>query len=329
MSRQDALTLRTLIGSAWLTQAIYVAAKIGVADHLDKPASVKELAIKSNTKPELLHRVLRGLASRGIFKELEPGTFDHTDLSRQLISNAPNSLRNVALFYGDQSYLAFKEFENQLRTGEIAYEKVYGTDLFSNIKNDSERSEIFNRAMREISYEQAGAIIDSFDFSTIETLCDVGGGKGHLLAAILHANPKMKGILLDQEHVMHEAKALMEQEKIAVRVRCEGGSFFDPIKFKADACILKYIVHDWSDEHAINILKNCRQSFNRILVVEQMIPPGNEPLYGKLSDLMMMTVFGAKERTEDEFKKIFQAAGLKLNKIHATDYLLYIFELSH
>ena len=328
MSRSDALKLRTMIGGAWLTQAIAMAAKFKLADLLqDGPQTSDELAKSCGTQPDLLFRVMRALASQGIFRETDPGVFQNTGLSNLLRSDADNSLRNVAIFFGDQTYLAFEHFANQLKTGEIAYEKKYNRDFFSLIANDPERDDVFNRAMAEISYEQAGAILDAYDFSGINSLCDVAGGNGKILAAVLKKYPKMQGIVFEQSHVIDVAKDYIQRQGLTDRVQYISGDFFKPLEVKADACMMKYIIHDWPDDKAVKILKNCKKAFSKIIVIEQMIPAGNDPLYGKLSDLMMMTSFGAGERSETDFRTIFDKAGLKLEKIHPTDYLLYLFEL--
>jgi hypothetical protein len=327
-TRDQALKLRTLIGGAWLTQAISLAAKLKLADLLnDQPKPIDELAEKTGTKADRLYRLLRALASQEIFEEKEPRIFSNTMLSRFLRSGTAGSLRNVALFYGDQTYLAFEHFENQLRTGEVAYVKRYGADVFSNLGRDSERFAVFNNAMAELCYEQAGAILDAYDFSGINMLCDIGGGNGSLLAAVLERHSKLNGILVDLPEVIGIAKQYFSQRKLHSRVSAVGGDFFKPLNSRADACMMKYIIHDWPDEKALQILRNCKEVAPKILVIEQMIPPGNDPLFGKMSDLMMMTSFGSGERTQGDFQRLFDLAGLKIKKIHSTDYLLSIFEL--
>ena len=332
MSRENALRLRGMFGGAWLTQALAVAAKLKVADFIENDCPIDSLASKTGTKPEFLFRVLRALASQGVFKEIRPKVFQNTDLSLLLRSDAPNSLRDVAVFYGDQTYLAFEYFEHQLRTGEIAYNKKYGTDMFSVMKQDAFRSQTFNRAMAQISYEQTGAIVDAFDFSSIQTLTDVGGGNGKLLAHILKRYPQMQGVLFEQAHLQKEAQAFLTEEGIGHRVSFVAGDFFKHISVEADAILMKYILHDWPDPKAKLILENCRNAgqngTKRLLIVEQMIPPGNDPLYGKMSDLMMMTSFGSAERSLEDFEALFQSAGWKINKVYPTDYLLYVFDLS-
>jgi len=328
MNRQNALKLRTLFSGAWITQAIYIAAKLQIADILrDGPKSIDNLASHTRTRPELLFRVLRALASYDVFTESESRVFKNTGLSELLISDAENSLRNVALLYGDQTYQAFEYFEDQLRTGEIAYNKKFGTDFFSFIKTDQARSDSFNLAMSEISYEQGGAILDTFDFSGINTLCDLAGGNGKLLSFVLASYPQMKGILFEQPHVLAEAKSYFTGQEQMDRVSFLSGDFFQPFEFEANVGLLKYIIHDWTDDKATLILKHCKKAFKKILIIEQMIPPGNERLYGKIADLMMMTSFGSRERSQEEFESLFQSAGLKLKQIHSTDYLLSVFEL--
>jgi hypothetical protein len=308
----------------WISQIIHAAARLGIADHLkDGARHFEELAKDVNANPTALYRLLRALAGVGIFTETEAGYFKLTPLAQYLRSDIEGSLRDIAILMGDpEHYNSWGNILHSIRTGECAFDNLFGMNIFEYLEQNPEAASVFNRAMTSFSTAEGMAVVAAYDFSSINTLMDVAGGEGHLLTTILQANPGMKGILFDLPKVIEPARALIAATPVADRCQLVGGSFFDPLPTGVDACILKHIIHDWDDERAIAILKQCHQALTdngKVLLVEQVIPPGNEPFVGKLMDINMMAVApGGKERTGAEYGKLLAAAGFRLTQIVPT-----------
>ncbi|MBX7221201.1 MAG: methyltransferase [Blastocatellia bacterium] len=313
-----------LITSKWVTQSIAVVAELGIADLLiDAPQGVEFLAQKTGSHAPSLYRVMRGLASVGIFAEAADKVFALTPLSHCLRSDVPNSVRGVALFQSaDFAIRPWEQIRHSVKTGESAFEHVYGCHFFEYVTQHPAANEIFNNAMTNNSAQGHSAIANSYDFSQVRTLVDVGGGHGRLLATILKAHPHMKGVLFDLPHVVEGAAALLAAEGVLERCEIMGGSFFEPVPAGYDAYILTHIIHDWDDERSHKILSNCQAAMredSRILLGEMVIPPGNAPFFGKLLDLEMLVMTpGGRERTEAEYRALFASAGLNVTAIVPT-----------
>ena len=308
---------------ALMTQAIYVAAKLGIADLLaEKPQSVATLADSTNTHEEALYRVLRTLASVGVFRETDPKTFALTPCAELLRSDAPNSMRNGAIFMGEEwHWRVWVGMLHSVKTGKPAWGHVHGAEVFDYFAANSEHAEIFNRAMTDMTTGTAPAIVEAYDFSGVGVLADIAGGHGLLLAQILKANQGMKGILFDVSSVVAGADAVLAREGVSGRVEKVGGNFFESVPEGADAYIMKHIIHDWDDERSARILKNihARMSENgKVLLLEVVVPEGNEPHYSKLLDLEMLTSPGGKERTAEEYRALLAQAGFRLTRIIST-----------
>ena len=217
-----------------------------------------------------------------------------------------------------------------VQTGGSSFEHIYGMNLFEYLAQNPESAKIFDESMTNSSAIESAAIAASYDFSSIQTLVDIAGGQGILIASILKSNPTLKGILFDQPHVIERAKRFLEAEGVLERCQLAAGSFFESVPEGGDAYILKYIIHDWDDERAIAILKQCHKVMpanGKILVAEQVIPPGNEPFMGKLLDLQMLAMnSGGRERTEAEYRALFEKAGFKLTRIVPTQDEISIIE---
>src|SRR5215212_9361366 len=300
-----------------LTQALYVAAKLGVADLLaEKPLPVSELAARTKTHERSLYRILRSLASVGVFEETDPKVFALTPYAEPLRSDAPNSLRNGAIFMGAEWH--WRVWGNMLysvQTGKPAWGYTHGAEVFDYFALNPEQAEIFNRAMTEGSVGVAPSIVEAYDFSGFGTITDIAGGHGHLLAQVLKANPNVKGILFDVPSVIEGADALLKKENAAVRVEKVAGDFFASRLPVSDAYMMKHIIHDWDDERSIQILKNIRAAMpdhGKVLIIEAVAPAGNEPHYSKLLDLEMLVSPGGVERTQEEYAELLGAAGLRL-----------------
>lgn len=319
------LALSQIMFGTWIAQAVYVAAFLGIADLLkDGAKDINELALLTDSQPSYLYRILRALASVDIFNEVEPYKFALTPMAEYLQSNIPGSLRGLAIMLGDEwHWHCWGDIINIVKTGTPALKHLYqADDTFKFFAENPQSAAIFNDAMTGWSKHSHTAIVDAYDFSGIETIVDVAGGHGALIAAILVANPKMRGILFDLPHVISGAKDLIEAQGVSNRCQMESGNFFELIPANADAYILSHILHDWDDECCIRILSNIRESISkqgRLLVVEGVVPPGNEPHLSKLMDIEMMIFYPrGKERTEIEYRQLFEAAGFHLNRILPT-----------
>jgi hypothetical protein len=313
------------------SQAIYVAATLGIADLLeDGPRSVDKLAEATGTHAPTLYRLLRTLASVGVFAEESDGQFGSTPLAEYLRTNAPRSLRAWAMQCG-QRYLwaSWGHLLHSVRTGEPAFPELYGTTVWEYRTAHPEEDAVFNAAMTALSAGVVEAIVQSYDFSGMGLLIDVGGGEGVLLAAILAANPTLRGVLFDQSHVLTGAKDLLERAGVADRCQLVSGSFFEAVPEGADAHLLKSVVHDWDDTATLKILRACRAAIadtGRLLVVEPIIRAGNEPDPAKFSDLNMLVMLGGQERTAEDFERLYAEAGYRLTDIIHTGSSMSIIE---
>ncbi|HJQ81150.1 MAG TPA: methyltransferase [Lacipirellulaceae bacterium] len=337
--------LDRMITGYWLSQAIYAAAKFGIADLVaGGPRSVDELAQQTATNRDALYRLLRALASVGIFREGPAQNFSLTPLAEPLQSNVPGSKRALALMSGDEQFRAWSEIVYSIQTGKKAFDKVFGKPIFDYLSEHHDKAQIFDAAMVGIHGRESGAVLKAYDFSGINTVVDIGGGNGSQLIALLQAHPTMRGILFDLPHVVERAKAPIAAAGLAERCQLVAGSFFDTDAFAnlplplgegrgegspgsdagdsdAVAYFMRHIIHDWDDEKCLTILRNCHRAMpadGRLLVVESVIPPGNEPFGSKFLDLVMLLIPGGKERTEEEYRDLFAQAGFALSKIVPT-----------
>jgi len=314
-----------------ISQAIGVAAELGIADLLsDGPRSSGELAQATGSHPRALFRLLRALASVGIFTEVEPERFGLTPMAEALQADAPGSQRDTARYTAsDTNWPAWGQLGYSIRTGETAFKHVHGLDVWDYRKQHPTANAIFNAVMTSGSALQADAITAAYDFSGFGTLMDVAGGHGLLLTTILSANPTLRGILAEQPHVVASAGPIMEQSEVADRCTVVAVDFFASVPSGADAYILKWIIHDWDDDRALAILTNCREAMGpngTLLLAEAVIPPGDTPSPGKFMDLQMMVIPGGQERTEAEYRALFEAAGFRLTRIVPTRSPLSVIE---
>jgi len=314
--------LDRMITGYWLSQAIYAAAHFGIADLLAAgPRSADDLARQTSTNPDALYRLLRALASVGIFSEVRPREFSLTPLAEPLQANVPDSKRALALMTGDEQFQAWGDIIYSVQTGKQAFDKVFGKPIFDYLGEHHDKAQVFDAAMVGIHGRESGAVQKAYDFAGIKTLVDIGGGNGSQLIALLQANPTMRGILFDLPHVIERAKERVAAAGLAGRCELVAGSFFESVPAGADAYFMRHIIHDWEDEKSLTILRNCHRAMaadGRLLVVESVIPPGNEPFGGKFLDLVMLLIPGGKERTEEEYRALFAQAGFELSRIVPT-----------
>lgn len=314
-----------------MTQAVYVAAKLGIPDLLkDGPRSITELAAATKQNERALYRLMRTLASVGVFQESEPKVFAQNQNSEPLRSDVPNSMRNRMIFMGEEwHWRVYGDLAYSIETGKPAWGRIHGAEVFDYFAGRPQQQEIFNRAMTEMSASTAPAIVEGYDFSGIDTIADIAGGHGYLLAQILKANPEVKGILFDVFTVIDGAGPLLEQHGVTSRVTKVAGNFFESIPGGADAYLMKSIIHDWDDVRSAWILRNIHQSSKsniRVLLVEAVVPEGNEQHFSKIIDLEMLVSPGGVERTAEEYRTLLAGAGFKLTRIIPTKSAFSIIE---
>ena len=323
MSGLHAAEMMRLVNGYQISQSIHVAATLGIADHLAQgPRTSDDLAEATSTHPPTLYRLLRALASIGVFHEGDNRTFSLTELGSCLQSNSATPIAPWAIFIG-RPYMweAWAHLLHSVRTGENAFRHVHGRSNFEYRSLRPEEQAIFDQAMSGGSRGLSSAVMQALDFAQFGTIIDVGGGEGALLVDILSAHPKLRGVLFDQPNVIARADTFLERG--GVRSRCDlvGGSFFDSVPGDGDAYILKFILHDWDDATSIDILRACRRAMSAeaiLLVLERMIGPPNDGADAKFADLNMLVEPGGQERTAEEFANLFNAASFKLTRIIPT-----------
>ena len=317
------LVLTQLLFGKQLTYCLSGVARLGVADHMDgEPKSVEEIAAAVGAHAPSLYRVMRLLASMGVFREEEERRFALTPAGELLKSDAPGTLRYFAVMFGDEwTTRAYERFTDVLRTGKDGITQAYGKNVFDLLAERPDQLATFQAAMTSSSALAGRAITDAYDFSGIKRLADVGGGHGGLLASILERYPDMQGVLFDRPEIVSGVPAdrFADCEN---RIDIEAGSFFDRVPEGCDAYIMKHIIHDWGDEQCRTILALMRERLptnGRVLVCDMVVSGEPGPTPAKLLDIEMLVVtVGGKERTEDEFRELFAPAGLRLNRIVPT-----------
>lgn len=313
-------------------QAVYVGAKLRIADMVaDGPKTTAELAAVSGVHERSLYRLLRCLASLGVFTEVADRTFANTPASETLIADSPESMRAMVLMIGDPEHgRVINDLEYSVRTGKTAWDHVHGVPVFKYFfEVNKEFGDIFNQAMTSGSHPQIGAVLAAYDFSGFGTIADIAGGHGHLVGGILQKYPQARGILFDLGVVLAGAPEMLRSYGVEDRVELVEGDFFSEIPVVADAYILKHIIHDWDDDKCEIILGSIRRSMpddGRVLIVDAVIPPGNEPHPGKLLDLEMLIAPGGLERTAAEFETLLKNSGLELTRIVPTQSPVSIIE---
>jgi len=324
--------MRNLTVGHWVARLVYVAAKLKLADLLEGgPRTAEDLARAAGVQGPALYRILRALASVGVFAETTGQRFKLTPLAATLQTGVPASMRSFALMINENYHWdAWEELLDGVKTGEMPFLKAHGVTIFEYLEKHREDLDVFGESMTSISATDNPAIAAAYKFSSGQTLVDVGGGHGSLLATILKANPKLRGVLFDQPSVIARAQKDQHVTAKGIAERCifESGSFFEAVPKGGDAYIIKTVLHDWNDEECGKILANCRAAMNqkaKVLVVDNVIPPGNDPDWGKLLDIQML-VIGGRERTKKDFAAMFAAAGLKMTRVVSTKCTLSIVE---
>jgi len=308
--------------SYWISQAVYVAAALGVADALQQgPKSCREIAAETGADERALYRLLRALCTIGLIRTAGSGRFRLAMRGRPLVSGAPGSLRAMVVTLGDMHYAAWGHLLQSVRTGGSAFQTVFGAPLFDYLGRDLEAGTRFNAAMTDFSTLVAHAVLLAYDFSNTGWLVDLGGGCGRLLTSIMRMYPALQGTLFDTPAVIAAAERHLEAAPDSDRRSLVPGNFLEAVPPGADVYLLSGVVHDWDDERAVTILANCRASMarkGRVLVVECVVPAGDESSFSTLLDLNMLVMNGGRERTKAEFQQVFAAAGLRMTRVIPT-----------
>jgi hypothetical protein len=312
-----------MAAAIWPARAVYAAAHLRLADILaDGARTTDNLASTTGLHAASLYRLLRALASLGVLTEIEPRRFALTSLGAALRSGAPGAARATVLtIAGDWQWKAWDNFLYSLQTGKPALGKVYGAELFDYLAAHPEDGANFNEAMVGIHGAVAPAVVDAYDFSAFRKIVDLGGGTGTLLTTILRANDAARGILFELPNTASQASRTVQASGLAARCAVVEGDFFKAVPEGHDVYILSHVLHDWTDEQALPILRNCRLAIpaqGRLLIIEAVLPSGDSPHHGKLMDLLMLTVTGGVERTADEFGALLSATGFRRSRVIAT-----------
>jgi hypothetical protein len=307
----------------WGTKVLYAAAKHRLADHLaEAPRSAAELAPITGTHAPTLHRLLRTLACMGVVTEKSEGRFSLTPLGESLRTGAPGSALPSVLTLASPWFVgAFENILHSLETGGTGFEKAMGMPVFHYLAQNPEDAANFNATMIGFHGAEPAAVAEAYDFSGFGTLVDVGGGTGNLLSTVLQRYAGPRGILFDMPHVIAQAAPLFEERGVAGRVSLEAGNFFEDVPAGGDAYLLSHIIHDWNDEQCLTILGHCRKRMTpegRLLLVEMVLPEGDEPHPGKMLDMVMLLLPGGQERTRAQYADLLGRAGLRLDRVVPT-----------
>ena len=309
--------LLELVNGFKVSQALHVAATLGVADLLKNgPRSSHDLAAATGTHPGSLYRLLRALAAVGVLQEDSDRGFALTPIGECLRSDATEPVAPWAVFIGQPEYWkAWGHLLDGVRTSEHAFRHAHGVNTWEYYARNPEAGAAFDAAMTSRSRRQANAVLNAYDFERFRCVVDVGGGHGTLLSAVLAKHRSLRGVLFDQPHVVAGAARVLEAAGVADRCQVVGGDFFEAVPSGGDAHVLKFVLHDWEDEQATIILRNCRRAIapsGKLLVIECEISPPNEGATDKFLDLTMLVHTGGRERTREEWAALFATAGFRL-----------------
>ena len=330
MAQAETEKLTRILWSAALSRAVCTIAELGIADQIEpgSPQAVESLTRATGTHERSLYRILRFLASHGLFQEQGDRQFDHTPLSHCLRSDAEGSFRPAARML-HSIFPSWDGLHHSAITGESGFSKVFGRPVFDYLETHPGLAPIFDAAMPAIHGHETAAMLEAYDFSTVQFLADIGGGNGSLMSAVLQRYPKLKGLLFELGHVA--GRALESLKACGIEGRCSiiEGDFFESVPSGADTYLFRHIIHDWNDEQSVQILNNCRKVIpknGRLLIVEAVVPVGNEPSLAKDFDIVMLVLPGGIERTEEEYRLLFKQAGFRLSSITPTTSVVSVVE---
>jgi hypothetical protein len=308
----------------WAAELILQAAEMGLADRFtgDTPRSAGDLAGEYGMRHREFYRYLRALTGLGLLAFTGPDSFRLTGLGAALKTGAPGAARSAYIaLVGDMVKPAWKEFDHGLFTGDTGFEKAHGMGLFEYLQHNPGMAQFFSETMVGFHGREPPAVAEAYDFSGIGSLVDVGGASGNMLGHVLSRHPGVRGVLYDLPHVVVDAPPLLKSFGVQDRVTIESGSFFESVPAGHDAYLLSHIIHDWDDGENATILKNVREAMKpdgRLLIVEMVLPEGNEPHMGKMLDMMMMLVPGGEERTPSEYATLLEPNGFRVTRVVPT-----------
>lgn len=300
---------------------IRAVSELGIADLLvDGPLPVALLAERTGSDAPSLHRALRALASKGIFAEAEPGVFGLTPLAQALRSDHPLSLRDAyPLLAPDID--AWGRFDHCVRTGESAFDLVHGTDYWTWMAEHPHDNARFNRSQQAATRIELRTVLPAYPWGQLSTLVDVGGGNGAFLTGILARFPGLKGTVVDLPHVVDGLAEVAAAAGVADRVTAYPGTFFTSVPPDADAYMLKRVLYHWGDERAVELLSTVRRAMrpdSRLVLLEPVVTPGNDPDPGKLYDLLLFAMAGGGARTQAQVEDVMGRAGLRVSRVLPT-----------
>jgi len=315
----DAAALVDLGAGIFVMKAASLGAGLEIFDRLaGGPESSEALAAASGADPVALRRLLRVLGASGLLTEAEPGRFGLSARGELLRGDVPGSLKNFFRMLDGLFVPLLPQAMHSIRTGEPVFERVFGVPFFDFLAKEPELGTVFSESMQDLSRQFIPPVVEAYDFSPIGTLVDVGGGHGSLLRAVLTAHPGLRGVLFDLPPVIDRARELLAASEVADRCDVVGGDFFETVPAGGDAYILSWIIHDWDEPRALRILENCRAAMaddGRLLLVEAVLPAGNEPHFGWILDLVMLMGLGGRERDESEYGDLLARAGFRMTRV--------------
>lgn len=314
------IALLELATGAWTTAALYTAARLGIADQLAAgPKHSNDVAARIGASPDGVHRLMRALTSRGVLTQHADGSFALTRVGDALRSDTEGSLRDMVLFLGHPIRWAdWGNLEHSVRTGKTAFAELHGSPFFDYLATDPEFAGVFNRAMTASSGLSDEVALGAYDFSRFRLIVDVGGGHGSVLGTVLRSAPEARGVLYDLPAVVADAGPTLAAAGVADRVSVTGGSFMDSVPDGGDVYVMKNIIHDWSDDDAVTILRNIRTAMapgGRLVLLEMVLPERANAFIGLMLDLEMLVTAGGRERTRGEYANLLARTGFRLTRV--------------
>lgn len=316
----------------WAGELLLQAANMSLAGKFtgDEPRTAKDLAAEYGMRHRELYRFLRALTGIGLLEFAGKDSFRLTNLGQALKTGSPGNARSAVIaLVGDMVKPAWKDFDHGLLTGDPGFEKAHGQSLFEYLRDNPGMATFFSETMVGFHGREPPAVAEAYDFSGIGSLVDVGGASGNMLGHVLKRHPNVKGVLYDLPHVVADAPALLESHGVADRVEILSGSFFENVPAGHDAYLVSHIIHDWDDGENATILKNIREAMKpdgKLLIVEMVLPEGNDPHMGKMLDMMMMLVPGGEERTAAEYAELLEPNGFRVTRVVPTDSAVSVVE---
>jgi hypothetical protein len=323
MNQQEAQQALLQMGTSFLlSKALYVAAKLNVADALaNGPLSIDDLSNQVEAESKKLYRIMRALSSMGIFHEEPNRHFSLNPVAEYLKSDISGSFRSTIMMFNEETYEAAGDLLHAAQTGSTPFDHRFGVPLFEFIQQHPEKGTLFNQAMVELNGADLDIALEGYDFSEAKVVADIGGGLGHALQKVLSLYPGIRGVLFDQPEVIEGASAVIENSGFSDRIDLVPGNFFESIPVKADIYLVSRVLHDWSDEESVLILKNIAASAHsdiRLVIGEFVIGAPNVPDFGIIADLIMMSLLSGEERRMSEFEEILNGAGFEMIRVIPT-----------